>query len=112
MAHQNNYSNLSSAVGLGLVGFDEKDIAVDYGCMCSDSFVYASRLCKKVVGINHSYERLKTLQKRLVEEDVKNYGLVNADYNEQYIVEVFDCVIINCFLEQLYCSPLSKVKIC
>ena len=101
MAHQNNYSNLSSAVGLGLVGFDEKDIAVDYGCMCSDSFVYASRLCKKVVGINHSYERLKTLQKRLVEEDVKNYGLVNADYNEQHFKEVFDCVIINCFLEQL-----------
>jgi len=101
LAHQNNYSNLSSAVGLGLVGFDEKDIAVDYGCMCSDSFVYASRLCKKVVGINHSYERLKTLQKRLVEEDVKNYCLVNADYNEQHFKEVFDCVIINCFLEQL-----------
>ena len=101
MAHQNNYSNLSSAVGLGLVGFDEKDIAVDYGCMCSDSFVYASRLCKKVVGINHSYERLKTLQKRLVEEDVNNYDLMNADYNEQHFKEVFDCVIINCFLEQL-----------
>ena len=112
LAPQHNYTNLSSAVGLGLVGFNENDIAVDYGCMCFDSFVYTSRLCKKIVGIIPSSERLNTLQKRLVEEDVKNYGLVNADYNEQYIVEVFDCVIINCFLEQLYCSPLSKVKIC
>jgi len=101
LAPQNSYTNLSSAVGLGLIGFNGKDIAVDYGCMCSDSFVYASRLCKRIVGINTSYERLKTLQKRLVEEDVKNYGLVNANYNEQHFNEAFDYVIINSFLEQL-----------
>ena len=100
-ALQNSCTNLSSAAGLGLIGFNENDIAVDYGCMCSDSFVYASRLCKKIVGIITSSERVKTLQKRLVEEDVNNYDLVNADYNEQHFKEVFDCVIINCFLEQL-----------
>jgi len=101
LAPQHNYTDLSSAAGLGLVGFGEKDTAVDYGCMCSDSFVYASRLCKKVVGIIPSSERLKTLQKRLVEEDVNNYDLVGAGYKEQRFEEVFDCVIINCFLEQL-----------
>jgi len=85
LALQNNYTNLSSAAGLGLVGFGEKDTAVDYGCMCSDSFVYASRLCKKVVGIIPSSERLKTLQKRLVEEDVNNYDLVGAGYKEQHL---------------------------
>ena len=74
---------------------------VDYGCMCFDSLVYASRLSKKIVGINPSYEKLNTLQKRLVEEDVKNCDLVNANYNEQHFKEVFDCVIINSFLEQL-----------
>jgi hypothetical protein len=98
---QNSYTNLSPAVGLGLIGFDENNIAVDYGCMCFDSFVYASRLCKKIVGINPSYERLGTLQKRLVDEDVRNYDLVNANYIEQHFNEVFDCVIINSFLEQL-----------
>jgi hypothetical protein len=36
-----------------------------------------------------------------VEEDVKNCDLVNANYNEQHFNEVFDCVIINSFLEQL-----------
>jgi|TARA_B100000315_G_scaffold51676_1_gene46105 hypothetical protein len=101
LAPQHNYTNLSSAAGLGLIGFNEKDIAVDYGCMCSDSFVYASRLCKKIIGINTSYERLKTLQKRLVEEDVGNYDFVNANYNEQHFNEAFDYVIINSFLEQL-----------
>jgi len=98
---QINSTNLSSAVGLGLIGFNENDIAVDYGCILFDSFVYTSRLCKKVVGIIPSSERLNTLQKRLVEEDVKNCDLVNANYNEQHFNEVFDCVIINCFLEQL-----------
>jgi len=101
LAPQNSYTNLSSAVGLGLLGFDENDILVDYGCMCFDSLVYASRLCKKVVGIIPSSKRLKTLQKRLVEEDVKNCNLVNANYNEQHFNEVFNCVIINSFLEQL-----------
>ena len=71
LAPQHNYTNLSSAVGLGLIDFKENDIAVDYGCMCFDSFIYASRLCKKIVGINPSCERLKTLQKRLMEEDVQ-----------------------------------------
>jgi SAM-dependent methyltransferase len=98
---QRNYTNLSSAVGLGMIGFNEKDIVVDYGCMCFDSLVYVSRLSKKIVGINPSYEKLNTLQKRLVEEDVKNCDLVNANYNEQHFKEVFDCVIINSFLEQL-----------
>jgi len=98
---QHNYTNLSSAVGLGLIGFNEKDIVVDYGCVFFDSFVYTSRLCKKVVGIIPSSERLNTLQKRLVEEDVKNCDLVNANYNEQHFNEVFNCVIINSFLEQL-----------
>jgi len=48
--------------------------------MYFDSFVYASKLCKKIVGIIPSSERLKTLQKRLVEEcvvtkkDEKNIG--------------------------------------
>jgi len=98
---QINSTNLSSAVGLGLIGFNENDIAVDYGCILFDSFVYTSRLCKKVVGIIPSSERLNTLQKRLVEEDVKNCDLVNANYNEQHFNEVFDCVIINSFLEQL-----------
>ena len=101
LAPQRNYTNLSSAVGLGMIGFNEKDIVVDYGCMCFDSLVYASRLSKKIVGINPSYEKLNTLQKRLVEEDVKNCDLVNANYNEQHFKEVFDCVIINSFLEQL-----------
>ena len=101
LAPQNSYTNLSSAVGLGLLGFDENDTAADYGCMFFASFVYASRLCKRIVGINPSYEKLKTLQKRLVEADVKNYGLVNANYKEQHFNEVFDCVIINSFLEQL-----------
>ena len=101
LATKNSYTNLSAAAGLGLVCFDENDIIVDYGCICFDSFVYASRLCKKIVGINPSYERLKTLQKRLVEEDVKNYDLVNANYNEQHFEEAFDYVIINSFLEQL-----------
>jgi SAM-dependent methyltransferase len=101
LAPQHNYTNLSSAAGLGMIGFNEDDIAVDYGCVCFDSFVYASRLCKKIVGIVPSSEKLKTLQKRLVEEDIKNYELVNANYKEQHFEEVFDCVIINCFLEQL-----------
>jgi len=101
LAPQHNYTNLSSAAGLGMIGFNEDDIAVDYGCVCFDSFVYASRLCKIIVGIVPSSEKLKTLQKRLVEEDVKNCDLVNANYNEQYFNEVFDCVIINSFLEQL-----------
>ena len=98
---QNRYTNHSSAAGLVLIGFNEKDILVDYGCMCFDSLVYVSRLSKKIVGINPSYEKLNTLQKRLVEEDVKNCDLVNANYNEQHFKEVFDCVIINSFLEQL-----------
>jgi len=98
---QHNYTNLSSAVGLGLIDFNENDISVDYGCMCFDSFVYTSRLYKKVVGIIPSSERLTTLQKRLVEEDVKDCDLVNANYDEQYFNEVFDCVIVNSFLEQL-----------
>ena len=98
---QHNYTNLSSAAGLGLIVFNENDIALDYGCMYFDSFVYTSRLCKRIVGINPSYERLKTLQKRLVEEDVKNYDLVNANYNEHHFKEKSDCVIINSFLEQL-----------
>ena len=98
---QNDYANLSSAVGLGLIGFKKEDVVVDYGCRFFDSFAYASRLCKEIVGIIPSSERLKTLQKRLVEEDVNNYDLVNADYNEQHFNEVFDCVIINSFLEQL-----------
>ena len=38
---QINSTNLSSAVGLGLIGFNEKDIVVDYGCIFFDSFVYA-----------------------------------------------------------------------
>ena len=97
----NSYTNLTSAAGLGLIGFNENDIAIDYGCMYFDSFVYTSRLCKKVVGIIPSSERLNTFQKRLVEEDVKNCDLVNANYNEQHFKEVFDCVIINSFLEQL-----------
>mgnify|MGYP001441137366 CR=1 FL=1 len=101
LTHHNSYTNLSSAVGLGLIGFNEKDIVADYGCMFFDSFVFASKLCKKVVGIIPSSERLNTLQKRLVEEDVKNCDLVNANYNEQHFNEVFDCVIINSFLEQL-----------
>jgi|TARA_B100001964_G_scaffold84417_1_gene95257 hypothetical protein len=84
-ALQNSCTNLSSAAGLGLIGFNENDIAVDYGCMCSDSFVYASRLCKKIVGIITSSERVKTLQKRLVEEDVNNYDLVGAGYKEQHL---------------------------
>ena len=82
---QNSYTNLSSTVGLGLIDFSEGDIAVDYGCMFFDSFVYTSRLCKKVVGIIPSSERLKTLQKRLVEEDVNNYDLVGAGYKEQHL---------------------------
>ena len=98
---QNSYTNLSSTVGLGLIDFSEGDIAVDYGCMFFDSFVYTSRLCKKVVGIIPSLERLKTLQKRLVEEGVKNNALVNANYNEYHFEERVECVIINCFLEQL-----------
>ena len=101
LAPQHNYTNLSSAAGLGMIGFNEDDIAVDYGCVCFDSFVYASRLCKKIVGIVPSSEKLKTLQKRLAEEDIKNYELVNANYKERYFEDVFDCVIINCFLEQL-----------
>ena len=48
MTLQNNFINLSSAVGLGLIDFDENDIAIDYGCMSFDSFVYASRLCRKI----------------------------------------------------------------
>ena len=97
----NSYTNLTSAAGLGLIGFNENDILVDYGCMCFDSLIYASRLCKKIVGIVPSSERLKTLQEQLVEKGVKNYDLVNANYNEQHFKEVFDCVIINSFLEQL-----------
>jgi len=97
----NSYTNLTSAAGLGLIGFNENDILVDYGCMNFDSLIYASRLCKKIVGIVPSSERLKTLQEQLVEEGVKNYDLVNANYNEQHFKEVFDCVIINSFLEQL-----------
>ena len=100
-AIQNSYTNLSSAAGLGLIGFNENDVVADYGCMFIDSFVYSSRLCKEIVGIIPSSERLKALQKRLVEEDVKNCDLVNANYNEQHFKEVFDCVIINSFLEQL-----------
>ena len=98
---QNSYINLSSAAGLGLVGFNERDIVVDYGCMLFDSYVYTSRLCRKIVGIIPSSEKLKTFQNRIVKEDVKNYDLVNANYNEQHFNEVFDCVIINSFLEQL-----------
>ena len=98
---QNSYSNPSSAAGLGLIGLNENDIAVDYGCMLFDSFVYVSRLCRKIVGIIPSSEKLKTFQNRIVKEDVKNYDLVNANYNEQHFNEVFDCVIINSFLEQL-----------
>jgi hypothetical protein len=35
LALQNNYTNLSSAAGLGLIGFNEKDIVVlmDIGLM-------------------------------------------------------------------------------
>jgi SAM-dependent methyltransferase len=101
LTHHNSYTNLSSAVGLGLIGFNEKDIVADYGCMFFDSFVFASKLCKKVVGIIPSSERLNTLQKRLVEENVENCDLVNANYNEHHFNEKFDCVIINSFLEQL-----------
>ena len=100
-AIQNSYTNLSSAAGLGLIGFDENDVVADYGCMFIDSFVYSSRLCKEIVGIVPSSERLKALQKRLVEEDVKNYDLVDTNYNEQHFKEAFDYVIINSFLEQL-----------
>jgi hypothetical protein len=103
---QHNYTNLSSAAGLGMIGFNEDAIAVDYGCVCFDSFIYASRLCKKIVGIVPSSEKLKTLQKRLVEEDIKNYELVNANYKERHFEDVFDYVIINCFLEQL----LTEIK--
>ena len=98
---QNSYINLSSAAGLGLIGFNDKDIVLDYGCVFFDSFVYVSRLCRKIVGIIPSSEKLKTFQNRIVKEDVKNYDLVNANYNEQHFNEVFDCVIINSFLEQL-----------
>jgi SAM-dependent methyltransferase len=101
LAPQHNYTNLSSAAGLGLIGFNENDIAIDYGCIFFDSFVYASRLCRKIIGISPSSERLTVLQKRLVEEDVKNYDIVSAGYKEQHFKEVFDCVIINSFLEQL-----------
>jgi len=111
LAPQHNYTNLSSAVGLGLIGFNEKDIVVDYGCMCFDSLVYASRLSKKIVGINPSYEKLNTLQNRLVEEDVKNCDLVNANYNEQHFNEVFNCVIINSFLEQLIIDTIHNKSI-
>jgi len=40
---QPNFTNLSSAAGLGLIGFNENDIAIDYGCVCFDSFVYTSK---------------------------------------------------------------------
>jgi len=103
---QHNYANLSSAVGLGLIGFNEEDIVLDYGCMFFDSFVYASRLCKKIVGIIPSSGRYNTLQKRLVEEGVKNYEFVNTNYKERHSGEKVDCVIINCFLEQL----LTEIK--
>ena len=101
MTLQNNFINLSSAAGLGLIGFKKEDVVVDDGCRFFDSFAYASRLCKEIVGIIPSSERLKTLQKRLVEEDVNNYDLVGPGYKEQHFEEVFDCVIINSFLEQL-----------
>jgi len=101
LAPQHNYTNLSSAAGLGMIGFNEDDIAIDYGCVCFDSFVYASRLCRKIVGIVPSSEKHKTLQKRLVAEDIENYDLVNVNYNEHHFKENFDSVIINSFLEQL-----------
>jgi hypothetical protein len=100
-APQNSYSNLSSAVGLGLIGFNENDVVVDYGCMFYDSFVYASRLCNKIAGIVPSSERLRILHERLMEEDVKNYDLVNANYNEHCLKEEYDCVIVNSFIEQI-----------
>ena len=100
-APQNRYSNLSSAVGLGLIGFNENDVVVDYGCMFYDSFVYASRLCNKIAGIVPSSERLRILHERLMEEDVKNYDLVNANYNEHCLKEEYDCVIVNSFIEQI-----------
>ena len=100
-APQNRYSNLSSAVGLGLIGFNENDVVVDYGCMFYDSFVYASRLCNKIAGIVPSSERLRILHERLMEEDVKNYDLVDANYNEHCLKEEYDCVIVNSFIEQI-----------
>ena len=58
---QYNYTNLSSAAGLGLIGLNENDILVDYGCMRFDSLVYASRLCKKVVGYSDKEEKFKNI---------------------------------------------------
>ena len=89
----NSYTNLTSAAGLGLIGFKKEDVVVDYGCMFFDSYVYASRQCKKIVGIVPSSEKFKTLQKRLVEEDVKNCDLVNANFNEQHIEGKCDCIV-------------------
>ena len=58
LAPQHNYTNLSSAVGLGLIGFNENDIAIDYGYRTNDRNVILEKTIQMARECNSNIERV------------------------------------------------------
>ena len=55
---QNSYTNLSSAAGLGLIGFNENDIAIDYGYRTNDRNVILEKTIQMARECNSNIERV------------------------------------------------------
>ena len=55
---QNSYTNLSSAAGLGLIGFSEYDIAIDYGYRTNDRNVILEKTIQMARECNSNIERV------------------------------------------------------
>jgi len=98
--HYDVIFNPRRAVGLKLLEIKQDEIGVDYGCMWGGLLIHAAKSCKEILGIDQTYESLKFLRQRIIEEGLENSYLLNMNLRSDFDFQaLFDFAIVNGVLE-------------
>lgn len=89
-----------SADGRFLLCLDRESVVLDLGCGFGAFSVPLSRVCKQVVGVDATFERIQFLDIRARQEGLSNLIPVHANLFELPLADsMFDCVVLNGVLE-------------
>lgn len=88
------------AAGLELLNLSGKERCIDLGCMWGALTIPLAKQTHSVVGVDQTLESLRLTEKRLLDEDLDNVKLVNANLKTYALPQMyFDLAVVNGVLE-------------
>jgi len=87
--------NLNSSAGLRMLDIKHTDIGICYGCDFGNMLVYASKFCKKIIGVEENQLKFEYVLNRIIKDDLHNIELVNSGSDPSILKNKYDYVILN-----------------